>query len=45
MKDQGAKSKESFQLLYELVENSEAGIIHKSKKCQWKHKFTGDKIF
>ena len=39
------KSKEAFELLYELVEDSEKAVIHKSNKRQWKHTVTGDKMF
>ena len=43
--DHGAKSEEAFELLYELVEDSEVAVSLKSKKCQWKHKVTGDKMY
>ena len=41
----GAKSEEAFELLYELVEDSEVAVSLKSKKRQWKHKVTGDKMY
>ena len=43
VKYHGAKFEEAFELLYELVEDSEMAVIHKSKKRQWKHTVTGDK--
>ena len=45
VKDHGTKSEEAFELIYELVEDSEMATSHKSKKRQWNHTFTGDKMF
>ena len=45
VKDRSAKSEEVFELIYELVEDSEMATSHKSKKRQWNHTFTGDKMF
>ena len=45
VKDRGAKSKEAFELLYELVEYSETAVSHKSKKYHWNHTVIGDKKF
>ena len=45
VKDHGAKSEEAFELIYELVEDSETAVSHKPKKRQWKHTVTGDKMF
>ena len=44
MDDNGTNSKEVFEFLYEFVENSEMVVSEKYKKCQWKHKVTGDKM-
>ena len=45
VKDHGTKSEEAFELIYELVEDSETAVSHKPKKRQWKHTVTGDKMF
>ena len=45
LNDHGTKSKRVFELLYELVEDSETAVGQKSEKLQLKHKVTGDKMF